>query len=227
MTDLRQHVADRIAEALGVSTEAEKAAIQLTPPKNRAHGDVALGMFQLAKMRGIAPPALAEELCAKLADGDAVIESVQTAGPFVNIRYRRAALAEQMVGGVLTDAAPFGPATPSGRTIVIDFSSPNIAKPFHMGHLRSTVIGASLCRIHRHVGDTVHGVNHLCDWGMPFAKMMTAWMRFGDEAELKKAPIRHMFDLYVRYGQEVKQHPELDAEAAAHFKALESGEDNE
>ena len=227
MTDLRQHVADRIAEALGVSTEAEKAAIQLAPPKNRAHGDVALGMFQLAKMRGIAPPALAEELCAKLADGDAVIESVQTAGPFVNIRYRRAALAEQMVGGVLTDAAPFGPATPSGRTIVIDFSSPNIAKPFHMGHLRSTVIGASLCRIHRHVGDTVHGVNHLGDWGMPFAKMMTAWMRFGDEAELKKAPMRHMFDLYVRYGQEVKQHPELDAEAAAHFKALESGEDNE
>jgi arginyl-tRNA synthetase len=227
VTDLRTHVQNRIADALGAHSAAERAAIQLSPPKNRAHGDIALGCFQLAKLRGQAPPALAAELAAALAAGDEVIEAVETAGPFVNIRFRRSALARTVVAGVLGGEAPYAPAAPNGQTIVLDFSSPNIAKPFHMGHLRSTVIGAALCRIHRHVGATVHGVNHLGDWGMPFAKMMTAWMRFGDRDELAKAPMRHMFDLYVRYGQEVKLHPELDAEAAAHFKALESGADNE
>ena len=73
----------------------------------------------------------------------------------------------------------------------------------------------------------MHGINHLGDWGMPFAKMMTAYMRWGDEQELHSSPMRYMFDLYKRYGQEVKAHPELDAEAAAHFRALESGEDNQ
>jgi arginyl-tRNA synthetase len=227
VTDLRTHVQNRIADALGAHSAAERAAIQLSPPKNRAHGDIALGCFQLAKLRGQAPPALAAELASALAAGDEVIEAVETAGPFVNIRFRRSALARSVVAGVLGGEAPYAPAAPNGQTIVLDFSSPNIAKPFHMGHLRSTVIGAALCRIHRHVGATVHGVNHLGDWGMPFAKMMTAWMRFGDRDELAKAPMRHMFDLYVRYGQEVKLHPELDAEAAAHFKALESGADNE
>lgn len=227
MTDLREHVQERIADALGVANDDERSAIQLTPPKNRAHGDVALGCFHLAKLRGIAPPALAKELVQALGAGDDVIESATAAGPFVNFRFRRSALARSVVAGVLRDEAPFAPSAPSGKTIVIDFSSPNIAKPFHMGHLRSTVIGAALCRIHRHVGAEVHGVNHLGDWGMPFAKMMTAWMRFGDEEKLHAAPMRHMFDLYVRYGQEVKEHPDLDAEAAAHFKALESGEDNE
>lgn len=227
MTDLRDHVRSRIVELLDVRSGAELEAIQLAPPKNRAHGDVALGCFALAKLRGVAPPALAAELAAKLGAGDEVIESATPAGPFVNIRFRRAVLARSVVASVLEDRAPFAPAAPSGRTIVIDFSSPNIAKPFHMGHLRSTVIGAALCRIHRHLGDTVHGVNHLGDWGMPFAKMMTAWMRWGDDAKLREAPMRHMFELYVRYGQEVQQHPELDEEAAAHFKALESGAENE
>jgi arginyl-tRNA synthetase len=93
--------------------------------------------------------------------------------------------------------------------------------------MRSTVIGNSLCRIHRHQGATVHGINHLGDWGMPFAKMMTAYMRWGNEQELHQSPMRYMFDLYKRYGVEVKQNPALDDEAAAHFKALESGADNQ
>ncbi|MCA8950712.1 MAG: arginine--tRNA ligase, partial [Planctomycetes bacterium] len=87
-------------------------------------------------------------------------------------------------------------------------------------------IGNSLCRIHRHLGAEVHGVNHLGDWGMPFAKMMTAYMRFGDEAELHRSPMRYMFELYKRYGHAAKEDPKLDEEAAAHFRALESGEDN-
>ena len=216
----------RVAETLGGLGSNPKDAILLLPPKNRGHGDVALGCFQLAKLRKTAPAQLADELATRF-EPDDIIESATAAGPFVNFRYRRAALARAVVEGVLRGAAPYGPAESSGASIVIDFSSLNIAKPFHMGHLRSTVIGAALCRVHRHLGATVHGVNHLGDWGMPFAKMMTAYMKWGVREELDRNPMRHMFDLYVRYGKAAKDAPSLDREAARHFKALESGEDNE
>ncbi|MBL8730868.1 MAG: arginine--tRNA ligase, partial [Planctomycetes bacterium] len=158
---------------------------------------------------------------------DATITSATAAGPFVNFRFDRGALAREVLTAIQAGRAPYGPASPTGQVVCIDFSSPNIAKPFHIGHMRSTVIGNALCRIHRHQGATVHGINHLGDWGMPFAKMMTAYMRWGNEQELHQSPMRYMFELYKRYGQEVKQNPALDDEAAAHFRALESGADNQ
>ena len=169
---------------------------------------------------------MAAEIAAKITT-DAIVETASPAGPFVNFRFRRAALAREVLSAIQGDQPPYAKARPNGQVVCIDFSSPNIAKPFHIGHMRSTVIGNSLCRIHRHQGTTVHGINHLGDWGMPFAKMMTAYMRWGNEQELHRSPMRYMFDLYKRYGVEVKQNPALDDEAAAHFKALESGADNQ
>ncbi len=224
--DLHLHLRRLLAAAAGAASDAELQAIQLSPPKNRAHGDAAFGTFALAKLRGVAPPQLAASIAAA-ARPDEVVESVTAAGPFVNARFRRSALARHVVLGVLRGDAPFARSAPSGKSIVIDFSSPNIAKPFHMGHLRSTVIGAAIGRIWRHLGAEVHGINHLGDWGMPFAKMMTAWMHWGDQKELEKSPMRHMFELYKLYSAKAKENPALDDEAAAHFRALESGEDNE
>lgn len=229
MTDLHSHLRDRILTTLaglGIDRAAAEPMVRLDPPKNRDHGDVALGAFQLAKLAGKAPPALATELAAQITS-DAIVESAAAAGPFVNFRFRREALAREVLTAIQSDAVPYGKANQHGQTVCIDFSSPNIAKPFHIGHMRSTVIGNALCRIHRHQGATVHGINHLGDWGMPFAKMMTAYMRWGNEAELHKSPMRYMFDLYKRYSQEVKQNPALDDEAAKHFQALESGADNQ
>jgi len=229
LTELHDHLRERLlaaTTALGLDRAAAAPLVRLDPPKNREHGDVALGAFQLAKLAGKAPPALAGELAAAITADD-VIESAVAAGPFVNFRFRRAALARAVLTAVQTDAAPYGRAPASGQVVCIDFSSPNIAKPFHIGHMRSTVLGNSLCRIHRHLGAVVHGINHLGDWGMPFAKMMTAYMHWGNEQELHRSPMRYMFDLYKRYGQEVKEHPALDDEAAAHFRALESGADNQ
>ncbi len=226
MNQLNEHLTQKIASALGGLTDDELKAVMLMPPRNRDHGDVALGSFQLAKLRKTAPPALAQEIASAFKTDD-VIASAEAAGPFVNFRFAPAAIAKFVVDGVLHDAVPFGKAERNDESIVIDFSSPNIAKPFHMGHLRSTVIGAALGRIHRHRGSEVHGVNHLGDWGMPFAKMMTAYMHWGEQAELDKSPMRYMFELYVRYSKEAKEKPELDVEAAQHFKNLESGEDNE
>lgn len=228
MTDLHRHLRERLLAAaadLGIARAAAEPLVRFDPPKNRDHGDVALGAFQLAKLAGKAPPQLAAGLATRLGADD-VIESATAAGPFVNVRFRRAALAREVLGAIQRGDAPYGKAGSNGQVVCIDFSSPNIAKPFHIGHMRSTVLGNSLCRIHRHLGASVHGINHLGDWGMPFAKMMTAYMRWGNEQELHRSPMRCMFELYKRYGQEVKQHPELDDEAAAHFKALESGADN-
>ena len=229
MSRLLDHLHARLVAVLGdlgLPPERSAPLLQLEPPKNREHGDTSLGAFQLAKLLGKMPPALATELARRI-EPDTVIESVQAAGPFVNFFYRRAALAADVVGDVIAGRAPYGPAAANGQVVCIDFSSPNIAKPFHIGHMRSTVIGGALCRIHRHLGATVHGINHLGDWGMPFAKMMTAYMRWGNEQELHKAPMRTMFELYKRYAQAAKAEPALDDEAARHFQALESGADNE
>ena len=229
MTDLHQHLRERVLAAvvdMGLERDAVEGLVRLDPPRNRDHGDVALGSFQLAKLAKQQPPAFAAALVDRVTP-DEVVESAAAAGPFVNFRFRRAAMAAQVLTAIAADAAPYGQAAGNGQVVCIDFSSPNIAKPFHIGHMRSTVLGNALCRIHRHVGAEVHGINHLGDWGMPFAKMMTAYMHFGDEAELHKSPMRYMFELYKRYGKEAEQDPALDLEAAAHFKALESGEDNE
>lgn len=229
MTDLHHHLRSRLLTAvteLGLGAIAAEPLLRLDPPKNRDHGDVALGTFQLAKLAGKAPPAFAAEIAARIT-ADPIVESAVAAGPFVNFRFRRAALAREVLSAIQSDAAPYGKARGNRQVVCIDFSSPNIAKPFHIGHMRSTVLGNALCRIHRHVGATVHGINHLGDWGMPFAKMMTAYMRWGNEQELHRSPMRYMFDLYKRYGVEVKANPGLDDEAAKHFQALESGEDNQ
>lgn len=229
MSELHQHLRERLLAAiadLGVDAAAADSLVRLDPPKNRDHGDVAFGSFQVAKLAGQPPPKFAAEIVARVTPDD-VLESVEAAGPFVNFRFRRAAMAREVLTAVLAGAAPYGRANDSGAVVCIDFSSPNIAKPFHIGHMRSTVIGNALCRIHRHLGAEVHGINHLGDWGMPFAKMMTAYMHFGDEAKLHESPMRYMFELYKRYGREAEANPALDQEAAKHFKALESGEDNE
>lgn len=228
MSQLHHHLRARLVAVLadlGLSAERSTPLIRLESPKNRDHGDVTLGTFQLAKLMGKMPPTLATEIQKRLGE-DACIETAQAVGPFVNVFFQRAALAREVLGGIAADNPPYGPSPRNGDVVCIDFSSPNIAKPFHIGHMRSTVIGAALCRIHRHLGATVHGINHLGDWGMPFAKMMTAYMHWGDEQELAKAPMRYMFELYKRYSQEAKANPALDDEASKHFQALESGADN-
>ena len=193
--DPTKHLEEAVARAVGDVPDEVAAALRLQPPKDRKFGDAALGCFPLAKLRKSAPPKIAAELAAAIVPDD-VIESAQAVGPFVNFKFRRSALAEYVVSGVAGDLAPFGPAEPSGETIVIDYSSPNIAKPFHMGHLRSTVIGSSLCRIHRHLGHTVHGINHLGDWGSQFGKIITAFRRWGSDEALESSPMRHLFEIY-------------------------------
>ena len=199
------------------------ATPSLQPARDRKFGDIALPCFPLAKALQEAPPAIATRIAEGFTPDD-VIEAATATGPFVNFKFRRDALAKYVIYGILESRAPFGPAPATGKSIVIDFSSPNIAKPFHMGHLRSTVIGGALRRIHMHLGSEVHGINHLGDWGSQFGKIMTAFRRWGSDEELAARPMQHLFEVYVRYGQEKNE--ELEAESAENFRRLESGEDN-
>ena len=229
--DLNRYARERIREfILAVGEEAgvdlRDIAVPIDRPKDASHGDLGLATFPLAKALGRNPKELAEDLAQRF-EGDPKIERATAIGPFVNLRYRRSELAETVLRGILEDRAPYGAWPGNDKSIVIDFSSPNIAKPFHIGHLRSTVIGAALRRIYLHTGHKVHGINHLGDWGAQFGKIIVAFRRWGDEKALQENPMRHLFEIYVRYQKEEKKIEGLEEEAALAFRRLESGEENE
>lgn len=206
-----------LAAALGV----EASAIQLERPKNEEHGEFALPCFRFAKPAGKNPAQLAGDLAASL---DVADVSASAVGPFLNFQIDRTALARQ----VLADAGAEGYGRANdGELSIVEYSSPNIAKPMHVGHLRSTVIGAAMARLFAHLGHEVVRINHLGDWGSQFGKLLAAWKRWGDEAELEADPIGHLLKLYVEYHDQEESDPSLDADAKAAFLALESGEDNE
>ena len=205
-----------LAEALGV----EASAIQLERPKNEEHGEFSLPCFRFAKPAGKNPAQLAGELAESLDVAEVAASSV---GPFLNFQIDRTALARQVLADASAEA--YGSAQDDELSIV-EYSSPNIAKPMHVGHLRSTVIGAAMARLFDHLGHEVVRINHLGDWGSQFGKLLAAWKRWGDEAELEADPIGHLLKLYVEYHDQEESDPSLDADAKAAFLALESGDDN-
>jgi arginyl-tRNA synthetase len=214
------------ASALGADVSESALFDALTAPKNRDHGDVAFPCFVLAKPLRQAPPAIAAALVDALAGpvaASASIASVEALGPYLNFRLDHAARA----AAVLVPAASptFGQqALGAGKTIGIDYSSPNIAKPFGIGHLRSTAIGHALANLFETLGYRVVGVNHLGDWGTQFGKLMAAFEARGDRDALDADPIQHLYDLYVWFHAEMKERPELAELGRAWFRKLEAGD---
>lgn len=205
-----------LAPRLGIAD----AALIFERPRQDGVGEFALPCFRWAQASGQTPAALAAELAEFLRARGC---DAQPAGPFLNVRVDGAALA----AAVLEDARrPDYGAARDGRTTLVEFSSPNIAKPMHIGHLRSTVIGAALARMFTRLGHRVVRLNHLGDWGSQFGKLVAAWNRWGSAAELERAPIEHLLGLYVRYHAEEAADPALAAEAQRAFQELESGADN-
>jgi arginyl-tRNA synthetase len=218
-------VAALVAERSGVAASDIEALLQ--PTKNVEHGDVALPCFKLAKDLETQPAALAAELAQKIGHTD-LVQSCEAAGPFVNFRLRPEALAREVVSAAFTQAAYGASNVGGGKTVVMDFSSPNIAKPFHLGHLRSTVIGWSIRQLLRAQGYAVVGVNHLGDWGTQFGLMIAAWTRWKDEAERRLAAGERdtdvFVDLYVRINKLKKDAPRIADEGRGWFKKLEQGD---
>ena len=216
-----------VANELGADVTEDTVAGALTTPKNRDLGDVAFPCFVLAKSLRAAPPKIAADLLVPLrarVDADPVLASVEQAGPYLNFRYDAA----QRSSAVLRAASSpdYGRQTiGNGVRVGIDFSSPNIAKPFGIGHLRATGIGAAIGRIYRALGYTVIGVNHIGDWGTQFGKLIAAFEWWGDRNALEADPIDHLYQLYTRFHRESKQDPSLDDAGRAWFRKLEAGDE--
>lgn len=217
-----------LAEHINELAAAEiAAAIEI--PKDLALADYAFPCFPLAKSRRQAPPkiaaALAGELAATLGRCD-LIDSVEAVGGYLNFRVPRDEFARQVIGRILGAGADYGKSTVGqGKTICIDYSSPNIAKMFHVGHLRSTLIGAALVRVFRHLGHPTVGINHIGDWGTQFGKLLVAYRWWGEEDRLTTQPVEYLYELYVRFHKEAEAKPELEDEARTAFSLLEQGDD--
>jgi len=222
-----EEFAERIRAALAAETGGDASELRLEQPRDAGHGDFAFPCFQLAKRQRAAPPRIAADLAPRLTAVLAGI-SAEAAGPYVNFRVDRSVLAEAVLGAIEAQGERYGGSEEGrGRTVLVDLSSPNIAKPMHVGHLRSTIIGAAVQRLHAALGYTAIGINHIGDWGAQFGKLVAAIERWGDEYDLEADPIRALLALYVRYHDEEESDPELAERAKAAFRELESGEEGE
>jgi len=219
-------LAARLAPATGLAPDA--AAKLVETPKDPKMGDYSFPCFALAKALKKAPPVIAKEVAAAVAAAPGTSDlfaSVEAAGPYVNVRLAAGAFARMVVDAVRAQGEAYGGSSKgAGRKVAIDYSSPNVAKRFHVGHLRSTVIGGALYRIFAALGYEPVGINHLGDWGTQFGHLMSAWTKWGDEARLSADPIGYLQEIYVRQNKEAKTDPALEADARLWFKKLEDGD---
>lgn len=205
----------------GVSTDEICAMLEV--PKLAEQGDAALPCFRLAKVLRKAPPAIAAEIAANLPPAD-FLEKVEVVGGYLNFFLDKLSVARS-IKAVVAAGADYGKTGEGqGKTICIDYSSVNIAKPFHIGHLSTTAIGAALYRMYRFLGYNAVGINHLGDWGTQFGKMISAYKRWGDRDTVEKGGVVELQRLYVKFHREAELNPELDDEARAYFRKIEEGD---
>lgn len=214
-----------IAEAIkldGVTTEEIYSSLAPTPDLSR--GDLCLPCFKFSRTLRLAPPAIAQKI-KDVTDFSRLgfISDVKVEGGYLNFYFDREKIVKATIEEL--DRIACRPHEQNGKTICIDYSSINIAKPFHIGHLLTTAIGGSLYRIYKYLGYNAVGINHLGDWGTQFGKMIAAYLRWGDDADIEKRGVRALLDLYVRFHTEAENDPALDEEGRAWFKKIEDGDE--
>lgn len=221
--DFKQKVVDLVSEQ--VDLPKEKIAMLIERPKNAKMGDYAFPAFALAKIEHKNPALIAKDIAEKISDDN--FTSIQAVGPYVNFAIDHAKLVNATLNDVLTEKDHFGDQKLGEGNVPIDMSSPNIAKPMSMGHLRSTVIGNSIAKTLEKVGYTPIKINYLGDYGTQFGKLITAYRLWGNEEDVKKDPITNLFHYYVKFHEEAEKDPKLDDEGRAAFKKLENGDEEE
>ena len=201
------------------------ANIIVEEPKNPAMGDIALPMFTMIKTLQKPVPEITKEASDVISKSFDVIENINPTGPFINIVLNKALISKHIIKDVFEKKEEYGTSTIGcGQTVVLDYSSPNIAKSFSVGHLRSTMIGNSLKLILNRCGYKTVSINYLGDWGTQFGKMIVAIEKWGNLDEIKKDPINQLGKLYVKINNEEKDHPELAEESREAFRKIELGE---
>lgn len=214
-----------IAEKLGceqISKEEIEAAIAVPP--DREMGDYALPCFKFAKIMRKSPVAIAEELKARYPIDD-VVGEVSAVNGYLNFKINRTGLVKDTLAAISAEGERFGSSDiGAGKTVCLDYSSVNVAKPFHIGHLSTTVIGGALYRIFKFLGYNAVGINHLGDYGTQFGKLIYAYKKWGSEESISKGGVKELTRLYVRYHKESEEDPSMDDEARRYFKLIEEGD---
>lgn len=226
MKDYKQQIAEIIAPHVeGLETAEIRDMIEI--PSDANMGDYAFPCFKLAKVLRKAPPLIAKGIAESIS-GDSLFAEVESVNAYVNMFIAR----EGFVMDTVTDAVEMGDmygssTTDEKRKVIVEYSSPNIAKPFHIGHIRSTVIGNSIYKIYSFLGYDTFRINHLGDYGTQFGKMICAYRKWGNEEDVKREPIKTLLSYYTKFHVEAEKDPSLNDEARAIFVALEKGEPEE
>ncbi len=220
----KQLFVDALAPALAEHLSADEILNLIEVPKDTSHGDLAFPVFQLARVFRKAPQQIAADLVAEL--DQANFESMIAVGPYINVSLKREVVGATVIKDVIASGSTYGELNiGEGRHMTIDFSSPNIAKPMSMGHLRSTVIGNAIANIAAKVNYQPIRINHLGDWGTQFGKLIVAYKMWGDDAVIQADPVKELVKLYVDFHEVAEEKPELEEEARAAFKRLEDGDE--
>ena len=224
MQDFKLAIANCLKEKIEDLTLEEIVALIEVPP-NKEMGDFAFPCFKLAKVFRKAPNMIAADLAENI-EANGAISKVMPLGGYVNFFVNKSQLAETVINDVLTKKEKYGHSDlGQEKAVVIDFSSPNIAKPFHIGHIRTTVIGNALYKIYDSQGYNVVRVNHLGDYGTQFGKLIVAFKLWGSKEAVEANPIPELLKLYVKFHEEAEQKPEMEDEARAWFTKLENGDE--
>lgn len=219
--DYKKKVAELIKTEVDMDLESIEKLIEI-PPRPEM-GDFAFPCFQLAKAFRKAPNMIAEELKEKL--NKEGFERIESLGPYLNFFVDKGSFTKNTIEKILSEGDSYGSSNiGEGKTVCVEYSSPNIAKPFHVGHLFTTAIGNSLYKLFKKEGYTVEGINHLGDWGTQFGKLISAYKRWGNEEALEKDAIAELLRIYVKFHDEAEKDPSLEDEGRAYFKALEDGD---
>lgn len=220
--DNKQLIAGELAKVID-SLDQDAILNLLEQPKSSELGDIAFPAFSLAKTERKAPQIIATDIAEKI--DTAHFDKVVATGPYVNFFLSKAEISGQVIKEVIKDGADYGQQNEgNNQNITIDLSSPNIAKPFSVGHLRSTVIGDALSNIFRKIGYNTIKINHLGDWGKQFGLLMVAYKKWGSQEAVEANPIDELLKLYVRINAEIENDPSLDEEGRLWFKKLEDGD---
>ena len=219
MLDLKEEIAKTIAKATEIKQEELKSYIEM--PKDTKNGDYAFPCFKLAKELKKAPPVIASEIKEKMEINPEIIEKVEIAGGYLNFYTNKQIITKEVLSKIEQGIGYGKLEIGKGKNIVIDYSAPNIAKPFHIGHLRSTVIGAALYNIYKYLGYNVTGINHLGDYGTQFGKLIEGYKRWGEEYDIDARPIEELMKIYIRINNLCKEDEAVLEECRNNFKKLE------
>lgn len=220
--DFKKEIANKIGQLVEMEHEKIMELIEIPPQSNM--GDYAFPCFQFSKIFRKAPNMIAQDLASKLSP-DNIVGSVEAVGGYLNFFVNKSEFIKEVLTEVNEKGKDFGASTEgNGKTVLVEFSSPNIAKPFHVGHFVTTMTGSAIEKIYRHLGYETQRLNHIGDYGTNFGKQIAAFKHWGNEEALEKEPITELLRVYIKFHDEVENNPELETEARQLFKKLEDGD---